>query len=393
MATEGMSDLERRLGRPIAAPVAAIPAVFERNPMRWRDLASQAIPEREWRIKHWLTPGATLFPGLGGIGKTLVAQTIATALVLGRRYLDDIPKPLKVLFWACEDDHDELWRRQLDICNYFGCTFEDIADNLIMEPRIGLENTLFYAEYGAPKWTRLYGELQAQVNDYGADVTFLDNIGQTFGGKENERHHVTAFMNGMAGLGAGRPHSLIALAHPAKQSGSEYSGSTAWENSVRMRWYMGMKLPDQPLDESEEGPEDDPNVRYISKRKTNYTIKDYRKLTYRNGVFVPDGDIARPVAQRYTFGNANEAADDVVLKAIDRFALNQIRTTEGKTSPDYLPRKIIDMKLAQGHSKRDLIDAMNRLRIAGRIAEGVIGKYPNRTPKTGLIRVIQSAQT
>lgn len=371
--------------------IAPVTPAAQRQTMRWAHLEEQLPPTRTWQVAHWLGVGTTLLAGRGGIGKTLLAQTLATALALGRNFLDAIETPRRVLFWACEDDHDELWRRQIAICRYLGARLADLEGKLMIEPRSGLENTLFYAEYGAPKWTGLYGELVQQVNDYQADVTFVDNIGQTFGGKENDRHHVTSFINGMTGLGAGRPHSTVILAHPGKQEDSEFSGSTAWENCVRMRWYMGTKLPDQEQDDEE--PEEDPDVRYIAKRKTNYTIKDYRKLIYRQGVFETALEPGSMVTDRYTFGRRDEAADEIVLKALDRFALSQVRTTEGKSSPDFLPRKIRDMKLAQDFSQKELIEAMNRLRLAGHIGEGPIGKYSNRSPKFGLLRTLAGAQS
>lgn len=102
----------------------------------------------------------------------------------------------------------------------------------------------------------------------------------------------------------------------------------------------------------DEDPDEDPDVRYIAKRKTNYTVKDYRKLLYRQGVFETTLE-AGSGSERYTFGRRDEAADEIVLKALDRFADSGVRTTEGKSSPDYLPRKIRDMKLAQIAARRN----------------------------------------
>ena len=364
----------------LLAPAAPVKI---RQIMRWLDLEASTPPDRPWAVAHWLGAGTTLLAGRGGIGKTLLAQTLATAMALGKNFLDAIETPLKVLFWACEDDHDELWRRQIAICRYLGATLADLEGKLVIEPRSGLDNTLFYAEYGAPKWTGLYGELVAQVNDYQADVTLIDNIGQTFGGKENDRHHVTSFVNGMTGLAHGRLHSTVLLAHPGKQEDSEFSGSTAWENSMRMRWYMGMKLPDQT--EEGGGEEADPDVRYIAKRKTNYTIKDYRKLIYRQGVFeaaLEPGSFS----DRYTFGRRNEAAEEVILKALDKFVAVDVRTTDSRTSPDYLPKKMRQDKLTQDFSPRELAEALGRLRLDGRVTDGPVGKFANRQVKSGLVR-------
>ena len=380
MAIDSFGDLQKRVGRPVPEKDTPVPMV--RTPLQWTQLATQEPPERIWVVDHWLSAGSTLLAGGGGIGKTLVAQTLATGLALGMNFLDAIRAPQKVLFWACEDDHDELWRRQVAICRFFGATLADLDGKLIIEPRLGKENTLFYAEFGAPKWTALYPELRAQVEDYKADVTFLDNLGQTFGGKENERHHVTAFMNGLSGLSS-RPHAMVLLSHPAKQEGSEYSGSTAWENAVRMRWYMGARLPDHPADPDAQ--EDDPDVRYLCKRKSNYTVKDYRKLLYRNGVFEPEQQEAG-FSQRYSAGRRQEVVQAVLVKGLDRLLEQNIRCTDGRTSPDYLPKKLIAMKLAQDCTQRELVEALNALRLAGKLIEAPVGFKANRQVQYGLKR-------
>jgi RecA-family ATPase len=377
--TEGdVAELEAATGRKIPRLRDA------RRPMRWTELEGREPPARTWYISHWLSSGTTLLAGRGGIGKTLLAQTIATALAMGRNFLDVVDAPKRVLFWACEDDHDELWRRQIAICRYLGTSLSDLEGRLMIEPRLGLDNTLFYAEYGAARWTQSFSELKAQVNDYASDVTIIDNIGQTFGGKESDRHHVTAFVNGITGLATQRPHATILLAHPGKQEDSEFSGSTAWENSVRMRWYMGTKLPDQT--DAEEGTDDDADVRYIAKRKTNYTVKDYRKLTFRDGVFAADGAAAGSFGTRFDAGRRDAIAEAVLLKGLDQLAVAQIFASDSRTSPDYLPKKLLQMKLAEDCQKKELADALNRLRLAGRLVEGPVGKRANRQIKYGLMR-------
>lgn len=353
----------------------------ERKPMRWPELATQTPPIRTWRIDHWLTQGVTLLSGSGGIGKTLVAQQIVTALALGKRFVDNVPTAARVLMWACEDDHDELWRRQLAICRYFGVGLEVLDGKLVIEPRLGRENALFAVSQGLPMWTGLRDELAEQVEDYQADILVLDNIGQLFAGSENDRHHVTAFCNGLSGLATSRNLSVILLGHPAKAAGSEFSGSTAWENAVRMRWYMGTKLPDQ--NGQEEPEEDEPDVRYLAKRKTNYSVKDYRKLVYTEGAFRVDNGPGE-FTQRYGSGARFEGAEECLVHALRRLNDAGIRVTDGRTSPDFLPKKMRQMNLASDYTHRELSDALNRMRLAGRITEGVVGKYANREPKLGL---------
>lgn len=351
-----------------------------RTPMRWAELEQQTPPERIWRLSHWLSIGPTLLAGRGGTGKSLVAQTLATALVIAQNYLDEVTSPLKVLAWFCEDDHDELWRRQVAICAYFGVKLSDLEGKLVIEPRLGYENTLFAPVFGAPHWTPLRDELREQMHDYGADVLIADNTSQLFGCNENDRHHVTTFVNGMVGLVPDRPTSQLILSHPAKAGDSEFSGSTAWENSVRMRWFMGATLPDQK--EPDEGT-DDPSVRYIAKRKTNYSVKDYRKLVFDAGVFKPEtkpGD----VSQRYNHGARKEGAANAVLFAVGKLNELNIRVVEGTNTQDSLVKRMQSMRLMQDYTAKEVSDAIAALRLSSRLVETKVGSYQNRSPKMGL---------
>jgi hypothetical protein len=81
----------------------------------------------------------------------------------------------------------------------------------------------------------------------------------------------------------------------------------------------------------------------------------------------------------------NDAADTVVLGALQKLAAAGILATDGVTSPDYLPKQIIAKGFANRHTKRDLTQAMNRLMGAGRLKRDIVGKYPNRSPRFGLV--------
>lgn len=359
---------------------AQLPTTFARNPMRWPDLEGREPPQRAWHIEHWLTEGLTLLSGNGGIGKTLLAQTIATALCLKRNFVDCVTNELKVLFWACEDSHDELWRRQVAICRYFDVNMADLEGKLIIEPRSGQENSLYLPIMGTPTWTPLRKELEAQMHDYGANMLMLDNLGQTYGCSENDRHAVTAFLNGFAAIS---PVTLL-LGHPAKAQGSEFSGSTAWENAVRMRWYLGTQLPDQK--QEEEGEEEDANVRYLAKRKTNYTVRDFRKLTYQDGVFVPErSEQGHSFTDRYTYAQRLEGAEEAVLHAIAELKTISMYGRAAPTSPDYLPKKMIQMKLTGAYLEREIRDALNRLLLRQRVSEVKVGLLSNRQPRMGIV--------
>jgi hypothetical protein len=281
--------------------------------------------------------------------------------------------------WLCEESRDEVWRQQVAINAHFTLSMESLS-NLSIVPRYGLDNTLLAVLHGNPVFTGLLEQLNQQVNDLKADVLVLDNLAQVFGGNENDRHQATYFVNAVAGLVKGRPFAPVFVGHTARAFGSEFSGSAAWENAVRMRWYLGPTLPDQkPAAEDEPI---DTDVVYLARRKANYTAKDWQKLKFENGVLIPESTSGDAKADDMF---RNDAADTVVLGALQKLAAAGILATDGVTSPDYLPKQIIAKGFANRHTKRDLTQAMNRLMGAGRLKRDIVGKYPNRSPRFGLV--------
>lgn len=363
-----------------APPVPPAGGISGRR-MRWLDLDGREPPERTWLVRHWLTYGITLLAGRGGIGKSLIAQTVATALALGRPFVDEIAEPRTVLMWSCEDEHDEIWRRQVAINRLLGCTMADLDGRLIVESRVGAGNAMWVQAFGALQGTAALTEWREQINDYRADVAILDNIAHAFGGVENDRHHVTSFVNGLASA-TERPLATILLGHVAKAQGSEFSGSTAWENAVRMRWLFDVRLPDTKPDD---GQEPEPDVRYLAKRKANYSTADWRRFTYDAGVFRPDS--ASGVSINYAAQSRKDDAKRCVLSALRKITASGLSATASTASPEYLPKTILRMKLGEDYSQRELADALAALLVAGRLRNEVVGQYANRAPKKGLVEV------
>jgi hypothetical protein len=304
---------------------------------------------------------------------------IATALATGKTYLEPSSKPLRVLMWLCEETRDEVWRTQAAINSHFGIRMSDL-DLLSIAPRQGLDNTLMDVTFGKPTFTPLLNELRQQVNDLSADILVLDNVAQLFGGNENDRHQTTFFVNRVSSVVQGRPFAPILLGHVSRSPGSEYSGSAAWENAVRMRWYLGPTLPDQKPETDETTKESD--VMYLARRKANYAAKDWRRLRFVDGLLLPDQP---PEGRRFDQTFREDAAEQVLLAALPKLIAIGIQPTDGKTSGDYLPKQAIDKGFASGHTKKDLAAAMNRLMGVGRLKRDVVGKYPNRSPRYGLV--------
>ncbi len=341
------------------------------------DLAGRVPPDRAWALLYWIILGHPhLLVGAGGIGKSTFLLQLAVCLTLARYFIDSIPASLKVLLWACEDDADELWRRLLCVARWLDVPLEDLAGRLIIAPRHGMDNVLITSEFGRLQFTPTMQELRAQALDTGAQVVMLDNLAHVYGADENRRHDVTFFLNGLAGALPGI--ATILAGHPSRSLGSEFSGSSAWENAVRCRLYLGRSLPDQP-DEDDAG---DDAVRYLARRKANYSARDWRRFRFADGVLVPD---AVELDGAGIVGQLREArAERVVLDAARRLAEMGLRFTDGSTSPQFLPRLILEYKLAQGCSKSQLAAAMREAMLAGSITRAVVGNYSNRSPMYGL---------
>jgi hypothetical protein len=174
-------------------------------------------------------------------------------------------------------------------------------------------------------------------------------------------------------------------AHISRAQGSEYTGSVAWENAVRMRWYLGSRLPDQRADDDEQNS----NSRYLAKRKSIYSALDHVRFTMREGVLVPDapgghvGGLVAALDARH--------AEEVCLAGFKRLQGPGIHPTDAKNSPDYLPRQLVEKQLQDGYTKRQLADAMNRLMVRGTLSRGVVGRYGNRGQRFGLVLAQEQA--
>lgn len=354
----------------------------QENLLQWRTLAKKQPPAFSWLLEHWLSWHPTLLSGRGGIGKSLLIQQIGTGLAVGKPLWSTSCAPVKVLYWACEDDHDELWRRQDRICRSQGIDFEAL-DNLHIDARCGLNNSIFATDFGRPALQPLFGKLMQQINDLQINVLILDNIAQTFGGNENDRHHVTMFLNAIIGIVRDRPFCPIILGHIAKSPTSEYSGSTAWENAARMRWYLAEKLPDEAdADRSSDGAETS-DSRFLCKRKTNYSANDFVRFGFNNGVFAVDQPEVTEGSDTLSYLRA-QRAKTVVLQTVAKIASMGLTCSESSRAGNFLPKMAIDKRISEGYSRAELTRAMDALLGEGLLVNAEVGKHPNRTPKFGL---------
>jgi AAA domain len=359
-----------------AGPIGTTSPAPKRSPISWDSLEGRDPPAREWIIPHWIPAGhMTLLAGRGGIGKTLLAQHIATAISLGHEYMEPL-EARRVLMWAGEDDEAELWRRQVQISSWIGQPLSALTERFYLHSYAGSDITLMAPVYGALTTTPMLTELREQVSDYRPGVVILDNVARLFGGSENDRHQATTFCAVVQGVCA--PAAVLLLGHPAKAAGSEYSGSTAWEGAVRARLYLSDRPPDQDP-EDDEAPIDD-TVRYLSRRKANYSARDIRQFRMSDGVLIPAAaEPARVVMP------AGEFTKDIVRRAVRTLAARDIHGTASTASSVYLPRLARQYKLLETAAEKSFAAAMRQMILDGELVSQVVGRDSGRHAKHGLV--------
>jgi hypothetical protein len=243
------------------------------------------IAARQWVLEGWFPARtvAMLF-GAGGVGKTLLMQQLANCVAQGASFMGIDTMEMPVLSVMCEDDAEEVKRRQLNINEWLGVDeFGEGPEDLHLWPRVGDDNVLVTWPSGGKDepgafYEQLCNKVAAVKGDADSVLVILDTAADTFGGNENERRTVNTFLKTYLGsIVINYNATVILLAHPSLSglsSGSGLSGSTAWENSVRARAYL-----------SREADSDD--IRILSRKKSNYSDISGNsdiKLIWENGV-------------------------------------------------------------------------------------------------------------
>ena len=221
-------------------------------PDTWDGLVSLNVPQRRWLIQDWLSadPGSVqLFAGRGGTGKSLIALMLCHCLSTGEPWLgQEIRHRAKTLFVTCEDSRDEVARRVKKIAAAYSDRAKD-GSLIRIWSRQGKSNMLAVQGAGnvvaaGPFFAKLKAEC---VRHFGNDggLLVLDTVADFSAVNENDRTQVSQFIKAiLSDLATTAGISIMLLAHPNK-AGASYSGSTAWEGSVRSSWFLRWKDQDK----------------------------------------------------------------------------------------------------------------------------------------------------
>lgn len=200
----------------------------------------------QWIVPDWLPAGyAALHSGHGGTGKSAITLHLAACIASGRPWFGIPTERRPVLFVSCEDRVDVLHWRLARICNHLDIDLADLCSHLDVLDLVGHDAILWSPQViktGQP--SPAFRELRRTVEKTGAEVLIIDGISDTFGGAENARAEVRAYIAALLSLIDPERGAVILIGHVDKATanngatGNGYSGSTAWHNSVRARWYL-----------------------------------------------------------------------------------------------------------------------------------------------------------
>jgi RecA-family ATPase len=334
-------------------------------------LFGRHIPVRQWIVQDWLpVPAVTAIYADGGVGKTQLAQQLQTSCAIRQAWLGLRVEPCRSFGLYCEDDEDELHRRQDAINRHHGICFGDLGD-MRWASGTGEDNVLIRFERdGEAFMTPRYDDLIKQAKDFGARLLIIDTAADTFGGNENDRVQVRQYIsNALAKAAREIGGAVLVNAHPSRtglSSGNLDGGSTGWNNSVRSRWSLA-----RPTDEEGREVLASPE-RILTRRKANYSsVGDTIKIKWVDGVLLPNepagGGFLDAVSK--TLG-AEVAFLDLLAKCKD---LNMNLSSVPNAS-NYAPRVFAKRTDAGGYSKREFEGAMNRLFSASKIMMEAYGR-------------------
>ncbi len=253
------------------------------------DPADLDAPEPHYIDKLIPAGEVTLLAGHGGSGKSYVALVMAICVALGVSFAGLATTQASVLFYSCEDGKSILLKRVARICRAMKVDVADLKGKLHLLDASDLDPALHREQRVGGRQsieleTRMLGLLADQVKRHDVGLVIVDNASDAYDDNEIVRARVRTFIRSLRTRIARPNRAVLLLAHVSKVSavmgksaGSEdYSGSTAWNNSVRSRLGLfadGANLILQPL-------------------KANYgPMGDEIRLVWLDGVPLPAGTV------------------------------------------------------------------------------------------------------
>lgn len=188
--------------------------------------------------------------GHGEVGKsTVLGIQLGAHLAVGAEFLGQEVRRARVAYYSAEDPPSVVLHRLDKACRLQGLAVDDVRAGFHVLDASEGNGALFVEQRAAGvrvgATTAAYSELLRYVAEHEIDVVIIDNTSDVFESDEISRQMVRQFIRSLAQIVRPRGGSVVLLMHVDKStargmaSGSDnYSGSTAWHNSVRSRLFL-----------------------------------------------------------------------------------------------------------------------------------------------------------
>lgn len=237
---------------PLVTPARAPPPQAEFESIWPPPLDLEALSGREperpkFIMQDWGPAGyAWLFAGHGGVGKSGIALHLAVCMAAGLPFFGIVVERKRVLYLSCEDREDVLHWRLSRICAHLELDLAMLRGWLEIVDLVSSDAILWERDFQKDGSTLRapYFELGNRMKAHQTEVLFVDGISDTYAGNENSKPEVKRYVRSLVRLIDPQRGAVLLIGHIAKPTASGiattegYSGTTAWHNSVRARWYL-----------------------------------------------------------------------------------------------------------------------------------------------------------
>lgn len=188
---------------------------------------------------------ATGWSGHGGAGKSSIVLQLAVCITAGLPFCGLPTERTRVSYLSCEDRGAVLHWRLKRICAHLNVDMASLAGWLDIVDLVGHDAVLWDRDPRTGNTiTPAFGRLAERIAEFGTELLIVDGTSDSFAGNENARTDVKRYVNALVGLVPADRGAVLLIGHVDKNTAKTtettegYSGSTAWNNAVRARWYL-----------------------------------------------------------------------------------------------------------------------------------------------------------
>jgi hypothetical protein len=244
-------------------------------PLDLMAMAAAPVPERHFRVGKIMPRGAPgLWTGHGGAGKTQTALHLAMCIALGRDFFGEPVESDRVAYVSTEDDANDLSYRLAHQVRFLGASLDELDGKLFLYDYTATDPVLVTSEPdGSIVPTPRHKALRKELRRRGVAVVFLDNFSTLCAVDLIRPAHATQAIALCAQL-VPKDGNAILIAHVDKatakagHSREAYSGTAAFHNRARWRWYLFAPNRDDDAEPGEEADGDD-GRRILEVQKVN----------------------------------------------------------------------------------------------------------------------------